>query len=64
METDMDDHAQDGREWAEPPAAAARTPYARPLLKVYGNIAALTRAVGTISPTLDVGGMGGRKKTH
>jgi len=59
----MDDHAQDRREGAEPAAAAARTPYARPLLKVYGNIAALTRAVGSTSSNADVGGMGGKKKT-
>ena len=59
----MDDHAQDGRERAEPAAGGARTPYARPLLKVYGTIAALTLAVGSTSKKADVGGMGGRKKT-
>lgn len=58
----MDDQAQSRREATEPAAGDMRSPYVRPALKVYGDIAALTQKVGFRGMTSD-GGMGAKSKT-
>jgi len=45
------------------PQVAPKKPYHQPGLRIYGNIEALTAAVGNISTTTD-GGSGGMTKTH
>jgi hypothetical protein len=42
---------------------AARKPYAAPALRVYGDVAALTRSVGNTTTNSD-GGHGAMSKTH
>jgi hypothetical protein len=42
--------------------AAPRKPYVPPRLRVYGNVAALTRTIGNMSMKAD-GGSGNRSKT-
>jgi hypothetical protein len=39
-----------------PRSAAPRKPYAPPRLRVYGNVAALTRTIGNMSMKADGGG--------
>ena len=41
-----------------------RKPYASPALRVYGDVAALTRAVGFSSTNADGGAVIGMRKTH
>jgi len=41
---------------------AARTPYSPPVLRVYGDVAALTRAIGNTGTVAD-GGHGSMSKT-
>jgi hypothetical protein len=42
---------------------AGRKPYAAPALRVYGDVAALTRSVGNTTTNSD-GGHGAMSKTH
>jgi hypothetical protein len=42
---------------------AARKPYEKPALRVYGDVAALTRSVGNTTTNSD-GGHGAMSKTH
>ena len=58
----MDDQAQGGSDRAKETEDTARAPYKSPALKVYGTIAALTRAVGRTGTVAD-GGHGNRSKT-
>ena len=58
----MDDQAQDGSDRAKETEGAARAPYTPPALKVYGTIAALTRAVGRTGTVAD-GGHANMSKT-
>ena len=46
------------------PRVKAKKPYSKPVLKVYGNVNALTTAVSNISVNLDSGGGGAMVKTH
>lgn len=62
MEATMDDHAQGKSKPAKPAAGTARAPYVRPVLKVYGDIAALTQTIGKTSKKAD-GGSGQHSKT-
>jgi hypothetical protein len=58
----MDEQAQGGADRAEQRESAARAPYERPTLKVYGAIAALTQTIGNKSSVHD-GGSGNKSKT-
>ncbi len=46
----------------QPPAPKPKRPYRAPVLHVYGDIRAITRAVGTTG--LSDGGMGNQKRTR
>jgi hypothetical protein len=46
------------------PQVKTKKPYSKPVLKVYGNIDALTTAVSNLSVTGDSGGSGTMTKTH
>jgi hypothetical protein len=48
---------------AAPKPAAARKPYATPKLRVFGDVAALTRSIGNTTTNSD-GGHGAMSKTH
>jgi hypothetical protein len=51
------EHRDDGEAaQANPGSAAPRKPYAPPRLRVYGNVAALTRTIGNMSMKADGGG--------
>jgi hypothetical protein len=58
----MDEQAQGGADRAEQRESAARPPYERPTLKVYGAIATLTKTIGNASKVRD-GGSGNKSKT-
>jgi hypothetical protein len=58
----MDDQAQGNPEEKTPATTAQRAPYARPALKEYGDVAALTRSVGKTGTVAD-GGHGAMSKT-
>jgi hypothetical protein len=49
---------------AAPSDSPPRTTYAAPSLRVYGDIAALTRTVGRTSSNRDGGAMWNMSKTH
>jgi hypothetical protein len=53
---------EDSNERNVPEPDAPRKPYAAPHLRVYGNVAALTRAIGNMSMKSD-GGRGMNSKT-
>ena len=57
----MDDHAQGNPKPARPAAEEPRAPYVRPALKVYGDIAALTKTIGKVGKK--DGGHGNKSKT-
>jgi hypothetical protein len=59
----MDHQAQRGPEPRKTDGGSVRTPYARPVLKVYGKVAALTHSVGMNGTVTDTGGMGSMTKT-
>ena len=57
------EHREDDKSGrATPPSSAARKVYVPPRLRVYGNVATLTRAIGNMSAKTD-GGSGKNSKT-
>jgi hypothetical protein len=49
---------------AAPSEPRARKPYTVPALRVYGDVATLTHAVGMVSTHSDGGAMFNKSKTH
>jgi hypothetical protein len=43
--------------------SATKKPYNKPVIKLYGNVSALTFTVSNSSPTMD-GGSGTKNRTH
>jgi len=58
----MEHRDDDTKRRATPSSAAPRKPYVSPRLRVYGNVAALTRTIGNMSMKAD-GGSGMTSKT-
>ena len=58
----MAERADDGTQRAKPAGKPAKKLYAAPKLRIYGDVAAITRTVGRTGTVLD-GGHGSMSKT-